>query len=118
MRLVAGAMTFAVAAVVSASCLAAENMTPAQRACCAAMEHDCGEMKISAGCCGGQTQDADSLTAMAKVDVAASLAPSVIVTLDGPEPVGSVASMVRTASSTPVKPPGTSTYLVVSSFRL
>ena len=118
MRLVAGAMTFAVAAVVSGSCLAAEHLTPAQRACCAAMAHDCGEMAMTAGCCSGQAPEADSPTAANRVELAAPLVPAIVAMLDSLRPVGMAAGIVRPASSTPVKPPGTSTYLIVSSFRL
>lgn len=118
MRPVAAAMMFAVFAMLSASCLAAENMTPAQKACCAAMDHDCGHMAITEGCCPGYTQEDTSLSPAGRVDVATPVPPVLIAVLDLPEPASQAAGVVAPASTMPVKPPGTSTYLVVSSFRL
>ena len=109
---------FAVVAMLSASCLEAENMTPAQKACCAAMNHDCGQMAISEGCCTGHTQETRSLSPATRVETATPALPLIVAVLDLPEPVASAPHFVRAASTTPVKPPGTSTYLIVSSFRL
>ena len=118
MRPVAAAMMFAVVAMLSASCLEAENMTPAQKACCAAMNHDCGQMAISEGCCTGHTQETRSLSPATRVETATPALPVLVAVLDVPEPLASAPHFVRAASTTPVKPPGTSTYLIVSSFRL
>src|SRR6266496_4379075 len=85
MRPVAGAMLFAVMAMLSASCLVAENMTHAQKACCAAMSHDCGELAISEGCCTTQAQDGTSFLAASRVEMSAPSVPVLIAVLDRPE---------------------------------
>ena len=118
MRPVAAAMMFAVVAMLSASCLAAENMTPAQKACCAAMNHDCGHMAITEGCCTGPAQDDTNVSPANRVEVATPTLPVLVAVLDVPEPVSQAAGIATPASTAPVKPPGTSTYLIVSSFRL
>jgi hypothetical protein len=119
MRPVAGAMMFAVAMLLSASCFAAENMTPAQKACCSEMAHNCGEMAVSDGCCAAPAQEGTSLPAANRVEAPAPVAlPTLVAVLDLQDPLGPHARVVGPASTTPVKPPGTHTYLVVSSFRL
>ena len=109
---------FALIAMLSASCLAAESMTPAQKACCAAMNHDCGQMAVSEGCCTGHAQEDRSLSPANRVDTATPALPLLVAVLDVPEPLALAPRLVTDASTTPVKPPGTSTYLIVSSFRL
>ena len=119
MRPVAGAMMFAVAMLLSASCFAAENMTPAQKACCAAMAHNCGEMAVSDGCCSAPAQESTSLSATSRIEAPAPAAlPTLVAVLDLQEPLAPPAGVWAPANTTPVKPPGTHTYLVVSSFRL
>lgn len=110
---------FALIAMLSASCLAAESMTPAQKACCAAMAHDCGEMALTAGCCASHVSKDTSLSTANRVEAAAPQAvPMLVAVLVALEPPAPDARRVAHASTTPVKPPGTSTYLIVSSFRL
>jgi hypothetical protein len=119
MRPIAGALMFAVAMLLSASCFATENMTPAQKACCAAMAHNCGEMAVSDGCCAAPAQEGTSLSAAHRVDAPPpALLPTLVAVLDLQEPLALHAAVVASGHTTPVKPPGTHTYLVVSSFRL
>ena len=118
MRPVAAAVMFALVAMLSVSCLAAESMTPAQKACCAAMAHDCGDMALTAGCCPSDVQKDTSLSAANRVEAAPPVIPMLFAVLVALEPPAPDARRVAHASTTPVKPPGTSTYLVVSSFRL
>ena len=118
MRPVAAAMMFALVAMLSANCLAAENMPPAQKACCAAMNHDCGQMSVTEGCCPGHAQEDRGLSPANRVDKASPALSVLIAVLEVPEPLASASHLVRADSTTPVKPPGTSTYLIVSSFRL
>ena len=118
MRPLAGAMMFALIAMLSVSCLAAESMTPAQKACCAAMAHDCGEMALTAGCCAGHVSKDTSLSAANRVEASPAAVPMLVAVLATLEPLTPDAGRVIRASTGPVKPPGTSTYLVVSSFRL
>lgn len=109
---------FAVVAMLSARCLAAENMTPAQKACCAAMNHDCGQMAVTEGCCSGHVPEERSLSSATRVDKATPELSVLVAVLEVPEPLASAPHFAGTARTTPVKPPGTSTYLIVSSFRL
>ena len=118
MRPVAAAMMFAVVAMLSASCLAAENMTPAQKACCAAMNHDCGHMAITEGCCTGPAQDDTNVSPANRVEAASQVPPVLVAVLDAMEPIATATGLAAFARTSPVKPPGTSTYLLVSSFRL
>ena len=109
---------FAVFAMLSARCLAAENMTPAQKACCAAMNHDCGHMTVTSGCCTADTDKDRNLSPVNRVDAASQVAPVLVAVLDAIEPIAKTTGLVTFARTRPVKPPGTSTYLLVSSFRL
>jgi len=62
-RLLAGTMAIALMVVSSATCLLAVEMTPAQKVCCAAMNHDCGEMALEKGCCPSESPSLTSLAA-------------------------------------------------------
>ena len=118
MRPVAGAIVVAVVVMLSANCLGADVMTPAQKACCAAMAHDCGHMALTEACCTGQAQEHQGMAAASRAEIAAVAVPVLIAVLQQPEPLTRNGQTVALVSETPVKPPGTSTYLLVSSFRI
>lgn len=111
MRPLAGAIVMVIVGALSASCLAAERMTPQQRACCAAMQHNCGRLALTEGCCGPQ-EGAQSLGAMNRVEVAAP-----IFTVDAvavsvlPQPLV-FAQHHALMASLPVKPPGVDVLLL------
>ena len=118
LRPVASAVVVAVVVMLSANCLGADVMTPAQKACCAAMAHDCGHMALTEACCTGQAQEHQGIASASRVEVAATAVPVLVAVLQQPEPLTPSGQTGAAVSETPVKPPGTSTYLLVSSFRI
>ena len=60
-RFLAGALAVALVVVSFATCLLSANMTPAQKACCTAMNHDCGAMAMEHGCCSTEAPNLTSL---------------------------------------------------------
>jgi len=117
MRPVAAAIVVVIVGVLSASCLAAERMTPEQRACCEAMKHHCGQAALTTGCCG-QTQEGQALGAMNRVEAPAhvfSLQAVAILAL--PEAPVDVQHIGLTGPAL-VKPPGPPTFLLISSLRI
>lgn len=116
-RLAASVLTVAMTLVLVATCLAAVEMTPEQKACCAAMAHDCGEMAFEKSCCIGEGPNDDGLVAV-KATFAAFPPAIVVAVLDMPATLFAPASRFAATDRAPVKPPGIPTYLFVSSFRL
>lgn len=108
----------AVVVMLFATCLSAAKMTPAQRACCEAMHHDCAEMAVQSSCCAGQTQEDPGLIEATKPTAGsppvALLVAVFNVRLSSPTPSS---SWSRLDTSSP-SPPGVPTYLFVSSLRL
>jgi hypothetical protein len=94
------------------------EMTEAQKACCAAMNHDCDGMSVEQHCCASVAPDAVGLSASASPGSHLALPPLVVVnTIDEPQPAGShFASSVFGARAPKLS--GRPTYLVVSVFRL
>ena len=116
-RPMANMLMVALAVVSSAECLAI-GLTPEQKACCAAMQHDCGRMAIESSCCANETHDDPSVAATKPsagfVPVAALFA---ILTAPSISLQGSPRFAVTAETSSP-GPPGVPTYLFVSSFRI
>lgn len=99
-----------------AECLSAE-LTPEQKACCLAMNHDCGAAGAEMGCCPTDPQTQDHLqAAIVKPDVAAP------VLLTGPlallpEPhVRLHAAAAKSFDRETLKLPDRPTYLLLSTF--
>ena len=117
MRPLAAAIVVVIVGALSASCLAAERLTPEQRACCAAMKHNCGKLALTEGCCGPQDV-AQSLGAMNRVE-----APAHVFGLDAvalivlPEPLVFPQHRALVAPA-PVKPPGSDPLLLNSILRI
>ena len=118
MRPIAGAVTLAVAVVLSANCVTAKDMTPEQKACCAAMGHDCGALAIEQGCCEGEAQKVDALTPTGMPQFATPPVAVLVALLDPLTPRAIPTGVFNTAVGAQVKPPGTPTYLLVSTFRI
>jgi hypothetical protein len=117
MRSVAAATVMVIVGVLTASCLAAERMTPEQRACCEAMKHHCGEAALTTGCCG-QTQDSQTLDASNRVE-----APTHVLGFDAVAildlPLAPVVAQHRALTAPSLlKPPGPPTFLLISSLRI
>lgn len=118
MRPVAAAVTLAVAVVLSATCVTAKDMTPQQKACCAAMGHDCGALAISQGCCEGEAKKVDALTPLSAPDFATAPVPVLVAVLDALTPLAIPTGFFNRASTAQVKPPGIPTYLLIATFRI
>jgi hypothetical protein len=117
MRLVAAVVTLAVAVVLSAKCVMAKDMTPEQKACCAAMGHDCGALAIEKGCCSGEAMKIDGVAPLA----APELSPPPVVVLAAVRDVllaPAIRGVFASAIGAQVKPPGVPAYLLASTFRI
>lgn len=68
LRPITWTLAVAFAVVLSAQCVTAEDMTPAQQACCVVMGHDCGPM-IQQDCCAMESHNVDQLVAVKSVSV-------------------------------------------------
>ncbi|HVL65958.1 MAG TPA: hypothetical protein VM364_01720 [Vicinamibacterales bacterium] len=113
-RLIGSVLALVLVAAAGATCLKAAAQTDAQRACCEAMAHDCGEMALEAACCLVEPQ-----TDYARIAIAA--VPLVLPTVNVADQLAAAAPAVRHWSareSSLVRPPGVPTYLFVSSFRI
>lgn len=107
----------AIAVAVLGTCVIGAQ-TPEQKACCAAMQHGCGEMALATSCCAGERQT-DPGMVVAK-------AAATLFALDSPVgtaaaflvPIASDAARAFGLDTVTVEPPGVPTYLLVSSFRI
>lgn len=117
-RLLAATMAIAVIVLSSATCLLAVEMTPAQKACCAAMNHDCGEMALETGCCPSESPSLISLAAASLTPQVAS-ADCVAVSVGAANliPPVDLRTVAAFDSSAP-RYSSRSTHLLVSVFRL
>lgn len=115
-RRLAGVLLLAFAFVSSAECVLG-SMSAEEMACCAAMKGDC-DMSITSSCCTGEVQNVHSLAAtkpvveFATTPVLVAILPSPLIVAAEPRRFDDV----RETSS--ASPPGVSTYLFVSSFRI
>ena len=106
-----------IAVVVSASCLAGQQ-TPEQRACCAAMGHDCGGAAIEATCCTGEAAKRDAVPPSA-LETLGKVPPQILVAiLEMPKPHGALGIVRVRGTEESVSPPGLPTYLLVSTLRI
>lgn len=115
-RPIVWALTVAFAVVLSADCATGKELTDAQKACCAAMNHDCGPMAKEQNCCSVGSQTVEQFTAAKHVSLAKPIAPVVLSTLvpDVRQPLPSLhrAHLDRV----PLRLPDVPTYLLVSTF--
>lgn len=117
-RLLAATTAIALIVVSSATCLLAVEMTSAQKVCCAAMNHDCGEMALEKGCCATESP---SLTSLAAATLTSQIASPDLVAVsvgaaDLIPPIG-LRTVAAFDSSTP-RYSSRSTHLLVSVFRI
>lgn len=109
-------LVLAIAGGAWAECLT-EDLTPEQKACCAAMGHDCGAVGVEMGCCPTEPQTQDRAQASGvKPDLVAPVLLTGPLALS-PEPhvrlgVAAAASFDRETLKLPDRP----TYLVLSVF--
>jgi hypothetical protein len=113
-RPIACLMVLALALVSSAECLRGSMSAP-EMACCAAMKGDCHK-KITS-CCTGEAQSRHSV---APTKPALNLAPMPVLVALLQMPVTAVAEQrhFKVPEPSSAGPPGVSTYLFVSSFRV
>ena len=112
------ALALSLALVPSATCLTAAEMTEAQKACCAAMHHDCEGMSVEQDCCVASAPNPIGLSASTSPSAHLAFPPLVVVnTIAEPEPERSdVESSVFDVGAP--KYSSRPTYLIVSVFRL
>jgi hypothetical protein len=117
-RLLAATLAVALVVVSSATCVLGANVTPAQKACCTAMNHDCGAMAMEQGCCA---PEAPNLTSLVSSMSTSLLAAPVLVVLGltaaefAPSTILSTSGIFDLASPTSQRKP---TYLFFSVFRI
>jgi hypothetical protein len=111
-------LAFSLAFVSAATCLMGAPMTEAAKACCAGMNHDCGEKGVEQDCC---VADSPNLPGLAPGLLVAPLAPPALVfvtTLAAqPQPTPSFVARAAFGHEGPHRS-SRPTYLVVSVFRL
>lgn len=66
-RLITWVLMVAFVVMLSADCVTAKEMTPAQKACCAAMGHNCGAVAKEQGCCKVDSQQVEQFAAAKRV---------------------------------------------------
>jgi hypothetical protein len=116
-RATAGAVTLAMAVVVSFNCFAGRDLTPEERACCAAMEHDCGATAIEKQCCSGEALKLDSTAPMSVTLGPAAPVAVLLAVLDPLEPILlDIAQPI--AANASAKPPGPPGYELASILRI
>lgn len=109
----------ALAVVVSADCMTARDLTAAQKACCAAMGHDCGEGAVRPDCCPAPTAQIAQLSVAKTVPLVTAPQPVLASVLALTEPLADACLAVRDfLNGSSRKPPGVPTYLLISTFRL
>ena len=112
-------MIATLAIVLSANCVSAQDLTPEQKACCAAMKHDCERMAGQMDCCATakptQLQQASAVKAIVFAAPVRILAAILVL----PEPLDAGEShVVDSLKNTTQRPPGRSTYVLNSTFRI
>jgi hypothetical protein len=114
---VAWAVTAALSVVVSATCIT-WNMTPEQKACCAAMHHDCGTAGIERNCCSGEAGKLKSLAPAALSPLKCAPVAVLLAVLEPPLVMARATQRLNTPNGLTVKPPGAPTYLLIAAFRI
>ena len=116
-RATAAAVTLAMAVVVSVNCFAARNVTPEERACCAAMKHDCGATAIEKQCCSGEALQLESTAPVSVTTGPAAPVQVLLAVLEPLEPtlLGIARPIAANASA---KPPGPAAHRLASILRI
>ena len=104
--------------MVSAECVTAEDLTPAQMACCAMMNHDCGEMAPRQSCCSTVTPRVDQGSALPRMSLPVPHAPVIQLTMHAAASYPPISEHAPSFRGFEPKPPGVPTYLLISTFRI
>jgi hypothetical protein len=115
-RPIVWALTLAFAVVLSADCALGKELTEAQKACCAAMNHDCGQMAKEQGCCAIEGQKVDQFTTAKQVSLTPPFVIAVRLAAVPDLPLFSQAWHRPRPDRVPLRLPGVPTYLLVSTF--
>jgi hypothetical protein len=112
-------LALALAVVSSATCFAAAEMTPAQKACCAAMSGDCGAMAaVGKDCCRLDTPNIASLPSSIPLSRLAQPA-LVLISLPATQPdLPNLFCTSHVFDARAAKSSSPPTYLLVSVFRI
>ena len=116
-RFLTWVLALALAVVPSAVCVLSAHMTEAQRACCAAMNHDCGADAVKQDCCASKDQSLVEFISGPPAFQVAVPAPVVNIAASEPSPVARVGPSAALAPRAP-NPSSSPTYLLLSVFRL
>jgi hypothetical protein len=117
-QFIASGLMLAMTVVLATSCFAMHGSTPEEKACCAAMGHDCGALALERKCCSGEAMRVSAVTPATATIAPSAPAAVLIALLAEPSPI------VRGFSFPPfhrgglVKPPGDPTYLLNSALRI
>lgn len=115
-RPIVWALTLAFAVLLSADCATGKELTAEQKACCAAMNHDCGPMAKEQDCCSVESQKVEQFTT-AKQVIPAKPIVTVVLTIPVPDLRLPLPSLHRThPDRSPLRLPDVPTYLLVSTF--
>lgn len=117
-RPVGWVLSAALAVILSASCATAEEMTAAQKACCAAMGHRCGSMAEEHDCC---TTEMREVSGRAPAQAFSLQAPVRLVTIIAVLPISDFSPAVgshRQFAEFDPTPPGTAARLLLTPLRI
>lgn len=118
-RLAAWTLTVALMFASTAVCLAGAAQAQAQDECCAAMGHECGSSTTPrVDCCTTNAPNSTALLSAVLSSFVARPAPIAATQFAAAPRSESAASFLGSLDSVAAKPPGTSTHLLVSVFRI
>lgn len=115
-RFLTWALAFGLAIVSSATCVLGAEVSQAQKACCAAMHHDCGTAAIEHDCCATEPAAFTSLPSGTVASPVAAPAPVVNLIATAPDLGTCLTASCLDAGASPFS--RRPTYLLVSVFRL
>jgi hypothetical protein len=110
------AVSVALCTMLFATCLSAAELPAREKACCAAMQHDCDGMAMSS-CCVAPAVPEHAVVPSKPAEPQ----PLVVVIIATPTPVVDqpvIRQHLPVAANVTASPPGVQTYLFVSSFRI
>ena len=116
MRATASATTAVLLTLVFVTCMPASAMMLEKQACCAAMDHACGEPSVDMPCCSGQDDQVRALVAVKSTTAAASAPAPVDAVLVAH--VSRLTLPLAAVGSAPVHLRGSSAYLLISALRI
>ena len=117
-RLYTVPLMLALAAVVSSQCLLSGHATPEERACCAAMKHDCGSAGIEAQCCTGEIAKITAPLPLTASLLEKAPASTLLAVLTMPEPGGAHGVLHQPVGHASASPPGSRPHLLSSNLRI